>query len=1656
MKRRTAYDIAIIGMGCRFPGAVDLCAFWANILANRDATREVPPDRWPLEAFYEPGSSANDRLASRRGGYLDTPIAFDAAAQGIMPHTVAGGEPEQFLVLSAARDALADASIVPHQLGGQNVEVVIGRGNYFNRGNLLRLQHGRIVAQTVGLLAALHPEWTHEDLERLRRDLKSSLPPFEAATIPGQLTNATAGRIAERLDLHGAAFVVDAASASSLVALELGSRALLEHRADLALVGGVYVEADVDFPLVFRQLGVLSPSGAARPFSAGADGMVPGEGVGVVVLKRLADAERDGDRVYAVLKGIGLSSDGRGRGLASPSRKGHLRAIRRACRAARVAPETVGLIEGHGLGISASDRAEIIALKHAYPPARHAPRVLGAVSSQIGHAMPAAGMAGLIKTALALHHRVLPPTRGAEQPLSTLTASGFELLETPRPWIHGNEDAPRRAGVNAFGFAGINAHAVLEEHATSADSITPGGLRDWDTEALLLAADDRAALADRVRWLRDRLRSVGPCSLKDLAFTLNTEPDALSRPVRLGIVATSVEELTERLGTMEPRLRDRACRQVRDARGLYFWEEPPGRTGSLAFLFPGEGSQYPGMLADLCSPFPELRRVLDTADRIARGAGEDMLPSQHLFGGGTATGQGVWAAGTAVTAVFSSQWALFQVLTRLGLKPDAVCGQSSGELSALAAAGVIRTDSSLERSLISMASIFRELESTGAIPGARLVAIGTDRDRVTAACRDTRSSAEIILDNCPHQVVIAGPGDEVEKVVTHLRASGVLCEELPFSRAYHTPAFSAVLEPLIAFYESLELEPARCPVYSCATAAPMPHAIDEIRRLAVDQWTRRVAFRDTVEAMYRDGARVFVDVGTRGNLSGYVEDVLRGRSFFAMAANVPRRSGTAQLNHLVAALFAQGLALDPAYLYARRRPERIDLDATPAPVRPVTQLMLGFPEMTLSQATIEHLRRRSQPDAETHFDLAAEILQDETPASGEADSLPCRQGNGRFSGREPGELADLLPLPISDQSSSTSSSWLHGVEADDHDEAMLGYLETMNAFLSAQREIMQAFLARPADEAVAMATDLLPRELARTTRSSASPGPWAGVVCACEPGRKIVTQLSLDPSDDPVAEHHTLGGRRVSALDPSLRGLAVIPFSVMAEMVAQVAALLVPSGLVLERLEDVHAHRWVPYSRSGVLEMHGETEPSDPRSVRVSLYHRPGDAREAEAVRLVYEGIARFSDHPPESPPASPFSLESPRASRFTAERLYEEQWLFHGPPMQALTEVGPVSPDGISGTIVVRPLDPLLGPGASPVFHTDPIALDTFTHLLGCWGLDCLDHGDVIFPLRMGRLSIHGEPPGPGTPLACRIRVCELQRHRVTVDAELVRPDGRVWMRIERWQDWRFYWPARYRDVFRAPDTILIGESLSLEGVAADEAVAVWLAPPGDMARPVWRDVLEQTQLGPQERALCLSRGGTELGRTHRLWGRIAAKEAARRLWLAQSLSARFPADLAIETDQQGRPFLQDLARPGAADLPRISIAHADGLVVALASREERRQVGIDVEAIDVPPDATKDTRFPEEDQWLERACAEVSWPEWRARLRAARQAAAKAIGMGPRRADDAIRIVRIDVDRGEVIVAQRTVESASDHVQIRVHTSRREEYVWAWTLGEEADLHG
>ncbi len=516
----------------------------------------------------------------------------------------------------------------------------------------------------------------------------------------------------------------------------------------------------------------------------------------------------------------------------------------------------------------------------------------------------------------------------------------------------------------------------------------------------------------------------------------------------------------------------------------------------------------------------------------------------------------------------------------------------------------------------------------------------------------------------------------------------------------------------------------------------------------------------------------------------------------------------------------------------------------------------------------------------------------------------------------------------------------------------------------------------------------------------------------------------------------------------------------MAEMVAQAAALAVTPGLVLTGLTQVRANKWVRFEDEPVhLELRGQHVPaSGDERVRVGIFNR-GPLGKSEASRPVFDAVAIFDVTTPDSPLESEWSLPDARPSKFTAQSVYDEQWLFHGPPLQAVSHVGNLAGSGIEGRIRVLPWAPLVKQGQLPSFHTDFIVLDNFTHLLGCWGLDYLSEGDVVFPLSMDTLKIYGNRPAEGTDLVCRIAVTQIERHRLCVESEIIRPDGSVWMRISDWEDWRFHWPGRYRDVMRQPRDFLLGEEIPLIAPGMPPvagARAVWLEPPADMGRPVWRDVLEQIQLAPAERAAVLASVTSESQRTHELWGRIAAKEAARRLWLEAGTPPVYPADLAVVSDRHDRPNLFSLSAP-ADPAAAVSIAHTDGIAVAIAAANPAACVGIDVEAIvDIPAVFEASAFTPAEQLLLSKFAAPVR-AEWIARFRCGKDAAAKAMGFGLPAEPLACEIAQVDETSGIMRVQVRTqVDQAPAAMAVDslfVVSQRRGDHVWAWTLLEGAD---
>jgi acyl transferase domain-containing protein len=461
-------DVAIVGMAGLFPGSPDLRTYWDNVVAGVSAISDPPPGSWDPQVFFDPASTSPDRVYCKRGGFLSDLTRFEPAAYGVIPTAAQGGEPDQWLALKVAVSALADAGYDEVPAGvRQKTAVILGKGTYLNRGNFTVVQHGMVVDQTMALVKTLCPHIGDEALREIREEFKAQLPPFSPDTVPGLVPNIIAGRIANRLDLMGPSYTVDAACASSLLALDHAVEGLLSGRLDMALAGGAHVVTPVPILMVFCQLGALSRRQEIRPFDRQADGTILGEGLGMVVLKRRRDAERDGDRIYAFIKGIGIASDGRGAGVMAPRLEGEVLALQRAYRTADVDPQTIGLVEAHGTGVPLGDQTEVRALRTVFGDraGRSARCGLGSVKSMIGHLMPAAGIASVIKTSLALSTRTLPPTLNCEEPNPALELdkTPFHILREATPWIHASAATPRRAGVNSFGFGGINAHAVLEE-----------------------------------------------------------------------------------------------------------------------------------------------------------------------------------------------------------------------------------------------------------------------------------------------------------------------------------------------------------------------------------------------------------------------------------------------------------------------------------------------------------------------------------------------------------------------------------------------------------------------------------------------------------------------------------------------------------------------------------------------------------------------------------------------------------------------------------------------------------------------------------------------------------------------------------------------------------------------------------------------------------------------------------------------------------------------------------------------------------------------------------------------------------------------------------------------------------------------------------------
>ena len=682
--------VAIVGMAAILPGAKDVATFWANSLGGLDAVTEVPADRWDWRLYYDPNPKTPDKIYSKWGGFLPD-VPFDPLRYGMPPTSLQSIEPAQLLALEVVRAALADAGYAERPFPRERTGVVLGMG-----GGAAQVAMGYAFRSYLPMLDSVIPGAGSSALEHC----KGLLPEWTEDSFPGFLLNVTAGRIANRFDLGGANYTVDAACGSSLAALNLAVRELKTGASDMVILGGVDTVQNPFTYLAFSKTQAFSPRGRCRPFDAGADGIVISEGVAAVILKRLSDAERDGDRIYAVIQGVGSSSDGRCKGLTAPSYEGQVRALERAYAEAGIDPATVGYIEAHGTGTAVGDVVEIEALTRLFQSRSTRPGscVVGSVKSQIGHTKCAAGLAGLIHAALALRHRTYPPTIGitAPNPQLDLQNGSVRLNIEAQPWLHANHDHPRRAGVSAFGFGGTNFHAVLESYEGDPVRKLLPASRDWPVELLAWSAADRGGLLSELDYLAERLAAGSRPPLRDLAHALANRLGRAGTGPTLSIVASSHDDLIAKLQYARDGIRA-GSQQLADPRGVDFTERPEFAGQKIAFIFPGQGSQSVGMLRDLAIHFEEVRHAFEEFEAAIAVLGDEPIgprifpPPVFDEPARRRQDEALRATQVAQPAIGAASVGILRLLAQAGLKPDMTAGHSYGELVALHAAGAMDT-----------------------------------------------------------------------------------------------------------------------------------------------------------------------------------------------------------------------------------------------------------------------------------------------------------------------------------------------------------------------------------------------------------------------------------------------------------------------------------------------------------------------------------------------------------------------------------------------------------------------------------------------------------------------------------------------------------------------------------------------------------------------------------------------------------------------------------------------------------------------------------------------------------------------------------------------------------------------------------------------------
>ncbi|MDG4765696.1 beta-ketoacyl synthase N-terminal-like domain-containing protein [Solwaraspora sp. WMMD406] len=1640
--------IAIVGMAALLPGAPDLDAYWRNLVDGVDAITDVPPHRWD-EEFYDPDQAHRpDRLYCRRGGFVDDHATFEPLRFGIMPTSIGDIEPDQLITLQVAAAAIDDAGGQDRLPDRDRIGVLLGRGGILSPAQARYAQRVRMSSQVIGILKELIPDLPPESLDRVRRKFDERLGPQQPEGTIGLVPNLAASRVANRLNLRGPSYTIDAACASSLIAVDQGMTELRAGRLDAVLAGGVHHVHDISFWSVFSQLRALSRQGEIRPFDSSADGLLIGEGTGIVVLKRLSDALDAGDRVYAVIRGSGVSSDGRSASMFNPASSGQSLAIRRAWQSAGLDPtdpDAVGLLEAHGTGTPTGDAAELVTVADVFGSYRGGPRpVIGSVKSMIGHTMPAAGIAGLIKATLAVHRGVLPPTLHCGEPRAEMAATRFAPIAAAQPW---EGDGPRRAGVNAFGFGGINAHLIIEEPSASVAAWSAGPVPspaaapanptaagatgptvapatvDEPELVLWLAAEQPAGLAA----LLDR----DDAAVRETGLAFARDARAVEAPAcRLGVVNPTDKRLATARRAVE------RGDPWRGARDIWFTSRPllgPNGGGKLAFVFPGLEAEFTPRTTDLAAHFGLADREWSAADLGRHGAG---LIEVGRF--------------------------LNDVLARIGVRPDLVGGHSIGEWAAAAATGQVSTTD--------MDGFLKLFDADSvAVSGYVFAAIGAGAEQVTPLLADC-PGVVLSHDNAPAQSVVNGPESQVDLLVDELRRRNVLCQKLPFRSAFHTPIFAEGLRSIGAALQSWKVHPTSVPVWSATLAAPFPTDEEQVNEIFVRHMMEPVWFRQTVAAMYAAGTRAYLQVGA-GQLASLISDNLRGKDHLAMPVNVGHRTGLDQLRRVATALWVEGAAPDLAAL-SPRPPVASVAPAAPAsngsngakpaggsatasgsssggsssgggassaPRRgPSIRLDLGGPLVRLGPGASELLGLGSRPAApaapspgEPTRPTAPAVPAAPTAQAVPAATAPARPadpvepadpspaGNGTTT-QNPGALTALHQLAGRSKAAAELAALLR--------DAADGAVSVLDAATRPGASGAPAAAPPAATPPAAAPAPAPPAAAPAATPPAAAPAatPPAAAPAPAPPTPAPVARPSL-----PVRTEIARNILRVSVdTMPYLRDHCffvqpddwphaedrwpVVPATTVVYHMMDAVAQAVP-GMRVVGVRDARFNRWTIAAPGQDVEISVKVAGPDQYAVTFGSY-----ARATVEVAAVYPA-------PVEPPWTHDPATEKP--PRISAEEMYSERLMFHGPQFQGVTAVHALGEMHVRG-VVTAPVPP----GA---------LLDNALQLIGNWLITTQPFRTVALPVGLNRVRFFGPPPAPGTAFECVARVRSIDDTQLVADTQLFIGD-RVWAQIDGAVDRRFDSHPQARPAERFPErhpmSLRQPEGWTVVFDAWTDLVTLSMASRGILGTAAFADYERQP------------------AKTRKQWllGRIAAKDAVRfRQWEAGHTDV-YPIELTIANDPNGRPRV-DL-RPGRGlQECDLSLAHSAEIAVAIAGparpRPDAPGVGIDVVELVERPESTLRYALSDPELALLDRIATASGTDrqyWFARFWAAKEAAGKAEGTGLDNAPRRLRVTAVDGDTLMVAVAGRTYRVVCREIENPADLPPRR-YVVGWTHGPE-----